>query len=457
MDLEEIHEIFHDISKPKRKRKKRNKNNIYNNIFYSNRNFLITYTPKFIAIFIILLIILFYKKVVISEVKQKYLSNYELEQKVKNFVQNIPGVDKNEIIEFRKINSDNILLDNKVKKIKKKKNPDVSIILTSSNQAHCIHKALRSIQNQSLKNIEIIVSIDCSYDNSTEVIKSYMKRDKRIILIEHDTKYGTMKNRIDGIRLAKGKYITIVDGDDALIQKNILNNSFYIASLGDLDIVEFFGDVYAKGRSKGKIHNHQDVNGIIWQPELRNKFFNIKEDNTYFAMFCRVIWGKLIKNEIFQKTLERIGPKYTDDFMLVYEDALITITLYQVAQSYYLYKEVGYYYSRDEFSGKFPFLPNKQCKIIAEPNRGLDSLKFLNYLYDTLEDNAFDRRVICHEIIGTNGFDYLKFENCVNDHFDMFYRVVDGLLNTNYLTEKERTKLKEIKNEVLVKENSLKI
>ena len=173
-------------------------------------------------------------------------------------------------------------------------------------------------------------------------------------------------------------------------------------------------------------------------------------------MFCRVIWGKLIKNEIFQKTLEKIGPKYTDDFMLVYEDCLITITLYQVAQSFYLYKEVGYYYSRDEFSGRFPFLPNNHCKKKGEPNRGLDSLKFLNYLYDTLEDNAFDRRVICHEIIGINNFNFLRFNTYVNDHFDMFYRVVDGLLNTNYLTEKERAKLKEIKNEVIIKENSLK-
>ena len=451
MDPEEIAEIFNDISHYKRRRKKRKEN-----IFYSNKKIIVNYLSIFIAIFIILLIILFYKKETKSEVKQIYLSDLELEQKIENFVQMTPKVDKNEIKEFRKINSDNILLDNKVKKIKKRKKPDVSIIITSSNQAHCIHKALRSVQNQSLKNIEIIVSVDCSNDNSTEVIKSYMKKDKRITLIEHDTKEGAMKNRIDGIRIAKGKYITIVDGDDALIQRNILNNSFYIANLGDLDIVEFYGDMYVKGESKNIIHYHNDIKGIIRQPELRDKFFNIQEDNTYFAMFCRVIWGKLIKNEIFQKTLEKIGRKYTDDFMLVYEDSLITITLYQVAQSFYLYKEVGYYYSRDEFSGRFPFLPNKQCKIRAEPNIGLDSLKFLNYLYDTLKDNAFDRRVICHEIIGANGFDFLRFNKSVNDHFDMFHRVVDGLLNTSYLTEKERGKLKEIKNEVIVKENSLK-
>ena len=365
-------------------------------------------------------------------------------------------VDKNEINEFRRINSYNILINNNEKIIEKNKNPDISIILTSNNQAHCIHKALRSIQNQSLKNIEIIVSIDCSYDNSTEVIKSYMEKDKRIILIEHDTKEGTMKNRIDGIRKAKGKYITIVDGDDALIQKNILKNSLDIATLGNLDIVEFYGYSYLKGERKNIIHYHNNVNGIIRQPELRTKFFNINENNTYFAMSCRVIWGKIVKNEIFQKTLKKIDPKYTDNYMLVFEDCLLSITLYQVAQSFYLYKEVGYYYSRDESSGKFPPLPNKKCKIKAEPNTGLDSLKLITYLYDTFEDNEFDRRVICHEIIGTNNFIFLKYSNKVKDHFDMFYRVVNGLLKTNYLTKIEREKLIEIKKEVIKKENSLK-
>ena len=54
------------------------------------------------------------------------------------------------------------------------------------NQAHCIYKGLRSVQNQSLKNIEIIIIDDCSEDNSTDVIKEYQKEDPRIILIIHD-------------------------------------------------------------------------------------------------------------------------------------------------------------------------------------------------------------------------------------------------------------------------------
>ena len=195
-----------------------------------------------------------------------------LTEEIDNFVKSQRKISAKEIDDFRLLNSQNILFD-KIK-YRKSESPDVSIILTVNNQAHCIHKALRSIQNQSLKNIEIIVSVDCSKDNSTEVIKKYMEEDERIVLIEHSTRDGIMKTRGDGFKIAKGKYITAVDGDDALIQKDILNNSFHIARMGDLDVVEFFGAMFVKNINKGYIHYH-GVKGILGQPQLRTRFFDV--------------------------------------------------------------------------------------------------------------------------------------------------------------------------------------
>ena len=128
--------------------------------------------------------------------------------------------------EFRKINCDNKLIEGN-QKFNKNENPEVSIIITIYNQAYDIHKSLRSVQNQSIKNIEIIIVDDCSLDNSLDIIKEYQKYDKRILLISHNSNEGTIKSRTDGIKRAKGKYITIIDGDDALIHKDILKNSLY--------------------------------------------------------------------------------------------------------------------------------------------------------------------------------------------------------------------------------------
>ena len=475
MDPDEDSKMFSDISCQKgRRREIEIKKQL---IYYPIKKSLLNYIAIFLGIIIILLLFIYIIQLIIlfnetkNLQKEKHQINTDnivntvnttnkinsvnfssIEQVIEKYVETLPKVTNDEILNFRKINSENILLDRD--QYKRSENPDVSIIVTLNNQAHCIHKAIRSIQNQSLKNIEIIVSIDCSQDNSTETIKQYMKEDERIIIIEHDTKEGTMKNRNDGIRKAKGKYITIVDGDDALIQKDILKNAFNIATMGDLDVVEFVGNMYYKHNLSSKIHNH-NIKGIIRQPELRHKFFDINDYNKYWGFFCRTIWGKLIKNEILQKTLEKLG-NYTDDFIIIYEDAMITSTLYRIAQSYYLYKESGYFYSCDEHTGRFPALPNKVCKIRAQPNRGLDSLKYLNYFYDSSDDNLIERKVIYHEIIGINSFDFLKFINNLKDNFDMFYRVVDRLINSIYLSQNEKEKLKETRKEIENLEKRLK-
>ena len=81
---------------------------------------------------------------------------------------------------FRETNVNNILTENI--SFKNDGHPDVSVIIIVYNQANCFHKALRSVQNQSLKNIEIIIIDDCSLDNSTEIINEFMEEDERIIL-----------------------------------------------------------------------------------------------------------------------------------------------------------------------------------------------------------------------------------------------------------------------------------
>ena len=145
--------------------------------------------------------------------------------------------------EFYSLNCKNQLLEENIK-FEKSINPDVTIIMTSYNFDQNIHRALRSVQNQSLKNIEIIIIDDCSTDNSAEVIKKYEKEDPRIIFIEHDTNESPMKSRSEGIRKSKGKYLTIMDGDDALIHKDILKNNLYIAQKGNIDVIEFNHAMY---------------------------------------------------------------------------------------------------------------------------------------------------------------------------------------------------------------------
>ena len=335
-----------------------------------------------------------------------------------------------EIQKFLSINSKNILIDRE--KYKRNNNPDISIIVTMYNQGHYIHKCLRSIQNQSLKNIEIIIIDDCSLDNSTDIIESYQKEDNRIILVKHESNEGKIKSRTDGIKIAKGKYITIIDGDDAFIHNNILFNSLYISNLANLDIVEFKCSLYRNGTFKGIINNYNElkITNLVYQPELRTKFLY-----TGIRAQSRNICFKLIKNEIFQKALIYIGQKYTEDYIQVYEDTIMAIAIIQIAESYYLMNQVGYYYSKDEFPTRLPILKNKKCK----PNRKIKKigqLKLLQFLAEKTKNNKNEKQMLYREMIFFHYFtNFSKYIEDMNNLYDI-------MINSKYISTKQKEKIK---------------
>ena len=340
-------------------------------------------------------------------------------------------------------------------------NPDVSIILLIYNQANLLHFALRSIQNQSLKNIEIIIIDDCSTDNSISIIKKYSKIDKRIKLIEHEYNEGKIKSRSEGVRIAKGKYITVVDGDDALIHRNILFNSFTIGILADLDVVEFKIAKYNKEKFLGTLTNYDLIknveNKIILQPELRIRFIIRNESASVRGTLNRNICAKLIKNNIFKNVLLDIGTKYTEDFILVYEDALMAISLLQIANSYYLMDEKGYYYNKDKNRNKFSRGTEntfKQCKQKKYVIKGVDQAKYLNFLLEHTKDNYVERQLIYYEIKSMSYWE--GFHQTIENNFELIYDVFDKILKIRFLKRNQIKKIKYIKNKLFEKEIYMK-
>jgi glycosyltransferase involved in cell wall biosynthesis len=380
----------------------------------------------------------------------KYRRNLLL--KVKNYEKKIK-VNESIIKEFRNINSNNLLLN----KNKSKTNfPDITVIIIIYNQAHCLHKALRSIQNQSIKNLEILIIDDCSIDNSINLIKDYQKEDNRIVLIKHKENLGKIKSRSDGIKLAKGKYITVLDGDDALIHKDILLHTLYIANLGDLDIVEFKMIIYKNGTFRNW-HNRYPIktNDIVYQPELRTKFFLLNKDYRYRAIQNRNVCGKIIKNIVFKKAVKNIGPKYTEDYILSYEDTIMTVSLFQIAKSYYYTKENGYYYSRDD-KQRIKFNNTKNIKHNKTAIRGIGQVILLQFLLEKTKNNRIERQLIFYEIMSINYYSsFYKIIKIKHDYI-IIYNILKKMINSRFLSINQKKQILSIKNELKEKENKEK-
>ncbi len=92
----------------------------------------------------------------------------------------------------------------------------VSIVIPVYNVEKHLRQCLDSVVNQTFKDIEIILINDCSPDNSLQIIKEYQQKDDRIVLVDLKKNTGIGLVRNEGLKIAKGKYITFIDSDDWL-------------------------------------------------------------------------------------------------------------------------------------------------------------------------------------------------------------------------------------------------
>jgi len=94
--------------------------------------------------------------------------------------------------------------------------PLISIIVTFYNQAYYIAKTLESIKLQTYTNWECIIVDDGSEDDSAELIKEFIKYDKRFTYLVQDNQ-GVARARNNGFALATGCFINFIDGDDTFL------------------------------------------------------------------------------------------------------------------------------------------------------------------------------------------------------------------------------------------------
>ena len=90
----------------------------------------------------------------------------------------------------------------------------VSIITPSFNCAEFIGETIESILAQTYRNWELLITDDCSTDNSREVIEKYAARDPRIKLLRLEKNSGAGIARNKSISEAQGRFIAFCDSDD---------------------------------------------------------------------------------------------------------------------------------------------------------------------------------------------------------------------------------------------------
>lgn len=170
--------------------------------------------------------------------------------------------------------------------------PLISVIVPVYNVEKYLGQCLDSIINQTLKDIEIICVDDGSTDGSLDILNSYKEKDDRIIILKQKNLYaGVARN--NGLKVAKGKYLSFLDSDD-FFDANMLEDMYNQAEKDKSDVVVCnfceYNTNTKETRFRVKIKNRFIAKSPFSPKDIINDIFIFGGLNA---------WSKLFRRQLF--------------------------------------------------------------------------------------------------------------------------------------------------------------
>jgi glycosyltransferase involved in cell wall biosynthesis len=165
----------------------------------------------------------------------------------------------------------------------------ISVIMPAYNVENYITKAIRSVLNQTYRDIQLIVVNDCSTDKTETIAKELIKNDPRALLVKTEKNVGVGGARAVGYEYATGDYIILADADDwydldyfqNMYNAAVKNNADMVSS--GITIIDELGGIHVEPEEAG-VYEGDDKLKHVWA-------------NGKITYTC----NKLIKRWLFEK------------------------------------------------------------------------------------------------------------------------------------------------------------
>jgi len=215
------------------------------------------------------------------------------------------------------------------------KNELISVLVPIHNTEKYVEECLRSIMNQTYKNLEIIC-IDSSTDGTTEIVKKLASEDERIVYVfDPNGSYGHKLNV--ALEKSTGAYIGIIDSDDYL-ELNMYERLLEVIQEQDVDFVKSdYSSFYVE---KGKNIIFERNHGAA-DPAYYNVAFNVSEKPNILYQNSVAIWSGLYKKSFIDKNKitvnETPGASFQDTGFSVLTH-LFAEKMYYIPETFYRYR-----------------------------------------------------------------------------------------------------------------------
>ncbi len=204
------------------------------------------------------------------------------------------------------------------------KNTVVSIVIITYNSSRYVIETLESIKSQTYNEIELIVSDDCSEDNTVEISSKWIENNKgRFIntkLITTPVNTGISSNCNRGLRASSGEWLKIISGDDILLSNSIKDNLEFAVLNPKVSFI--FSNVC-------EIDENSNMIKTVVINEGQNMFANLSCAKKQLKYYSR--WPIFLNTPTFiykRELLKSIG--YCDEEFMIYEDLS---TLFKVLEN----------------------------------------------------------------------------------------------------------------------------
>lgn len=173
--------------------------------------------------------------------------------------------------------------------------PLLSVIIPLYNKQDYILNTLNSVLSQEFNDYEVVIVDDGSTDKSVQIVKSIL--DKRIRIFRKDNG-GPASARNYGVKMAKGKWVLFLDGDDTLVEN-------MLTMVADFIHKKRFADVFSYNRyidSNGKRYLKKSgyANGYVFFP-----FLSYYKGKLYPSPGSFVVKREIMLKEPYREDLRR--------------------------------------------------------------------------------------------------------------------------------------------------------
>lgn len=234
----------------------------------------------------------------------------------------------------------------------------ISIITPVFNSEGYIAETIESVLAQTYADWEMIIVDDCSTDNSKEIIRKFVKEDKRIHLIEFEENSGTGKARDIALQNAKGRFVAFLDSDDMWMPEKLekqirfmTKNNYPISFTSYKMIDENGSDLERLVRVVESVNLHQYLKNTIIG--YSSSMIDLKQTGSFQIADIRIrvdtqVWISLLKKGFVAYGLDEVLMIYR-----VHKNSISSNKFYAAKKTWNLFyhvEKLGFFKSAYYFS-----------------------------------------------------------------------------------------------------------